>query len=612
MLAISPDGRQKIPVDQCWSRSRPPGGPRPDLRRLAEGGAIPSQLYTDQPYVIRLADGAWLCVLTTGHGLEGERGQHVVSLRSQDQGRTWSEPVALEPPTGPEASWAVPLATPSGRIFVFYVYNSQNLRQLPCGDGVTDRMDSHGDFVFRWSEDGGRSWSADRGVIPVREFTIDRQNTTHGKVRLFWNVGRPLISRGEVFVPLHKVAGFGTGWFTRSEGAFVASSDLLAAKNPLQATWETLPLGEEGLKTPAGGGEIAEEQNLVELQDGSFFCVYRSVDGHPVGAYSRDRARTWEPPAYLTFRQGRRLKHPRAACFVWRLAHGGYLLWFHHHGGAPLRENPECRVRAYDDRNPAWMARGEEVPGPRGHQLVWDEPEIVLYDDDPCVRTSYPDVWEDGGEIFISETQKQVARIHRVPALLCQALRDGPRAFPPARIREDRVAVLTGPEGWLPPLPGFLAASPALPHGGESQRTGFTLEWRHTAQVPPPPEPFFEAWSPTFGGVRARPEGTDAFRISFSDGRTEASWLSDPVVWGPGRHIIVVVDGGPRLILMYVDGILQDGGDRRQFGWGRFSPAFRGLPAGLPLHLNTRSLASLGFYRRALLSAEVAALARAD
>ena len=34
----------------------------------------------------------------------------------------------------------------------------------------------------------------------------------------------------------------------------------------------------------------------------------------------------------------------------------------------------------------------------------------------------------------------------------------------------------------------------------------------------------------------------------------------------------VIVDGGPKIIMFMVDGILCDGGDDRQFGWGRFRP----------------------------------------
>ncbi len=73
------------------------------------GWEILSECYCDQPYVVKLGDGSWLCVMTTGKGREGQQGQHVVSTRSLDRGRTWTPLVDVEPADGPEASWAVPL-----------------------------------------------------------------------------------------------------------------------------------------------------------------------------------------------------------------------------------------------------------------------------------------------------------------------------------------------------------------------------------------------------------------------------------------------------------------------------------------------------------------------
>ena len=67
-----------------------------DMRRTQTGSVIPSEGYCDQPYVIETNDGAWLCVMTTGTGHEGDPGQHPVTFRSHDQGVTWGEKVSLE------------------------------------------------------------------------------------------------------------------------------------------------------------------------------------------------------------------------------------------------------------------------------------------------------------------------------------------------------------------------------------------------------------------------------------------------------------------------------------------------------------------------------------
>lgn len=55
----------------------------------------------------------------------------------------------------------------------------------------------------------------------------------------------------------------------------------------------------------------------------------------------------------------------------------------------------------------------------------------------------------------------------------------------------------------------------------------------------------------------------------------ESSWDTDPGVLEAGatHHVTFIVDGGPKLITVVVDGVLCDGGDVRQFGWGRFHPS---------------------------------------
>ena len=66
-------------------------------------------------------------------------------------------------------------------------------------------------------------------------------------------------------------------------------------------------------------------------------------------------------------------------------------------------------------------------------------------------------------------------------------------------------------------------------------------------------------------------------RISLNDGRTVSTWECDPGLLEAGKEhfLSIIIDGGPKVILLVVDGILNDGGDYRQFGWGRFSPTLQ-------------------------------------
>jgi len=135
-----------------------------DWRNLENAiSEIPDEGYCDQPYSVVNNKGEWVVVMTTGAGVEGQPGQHVVSTISKDKGKSWSPLVDIEPANGPEASWVNPLIIPSGRIYVFYTYNSENRREVLNSSGVPiKRVDTFGKMMMKFSDDGGYSWSDKR------------------------------------------------------------------------------------------------------------------------------------------------------------------------------------------------------------------------------------------------------------------------------------------------------------------------------------------------------------------------------------------------------------------------------------------------------------------
>jgi hypothetical protein len=562
--------------------------PHPDPRHISQGRAIPTETYSDQPYLVQTDDGAWLCALTTGAGHEGQHGQHVVTMRSTDQGRTWSPPVAVEPADGPEASYAVLLKVPSGRLYCFYNHNTDNVREVIADDppfpgGKCSRVDSQGYFVFKFSDDHGRSWSAQRTPIPAREMDIDRRNPYGGKIRYFWNVGKPFVAEGAAYVSLHKVGGLGEGFFTRSEGVLLRSDNLLTEPDPERIRWETLPDGDYGLRTPPGGGPVAEEQSYSVLSDGSFYCVYRSVDGHPVEAYSRDGGHTWSTPQYKAYADGRVMKHPRAANFAWKCRNGKYLYWFHNHGG-----------HDYEDRNPVWLSGGVEADSPEGRVIRWSQPEIVLYDDDPFVRMSYPDLIEEDGKYFLTETQKDVARVHEVEASLLEGLWGQ---------LEDKVPALSGFEGGCGgereknrglPLPELLRRDTSrADYGTLDLRAGFTLELWVAFDGLEPHQVLLDTRNAQGAGVAMMTTKQGTVQIALHDGRTDCRWACDAGLLKAGepQHLVCLVDGGPKIISFVVNGQFCDGGEERQFGWGRYNPNLRTPPTSeVRLHPAVQSL----------------------
>ena len=590
-------------------------GPVPDARHIDNGHRIYSVTYADQPYIVGLDDGTWLCCATVGSGREGQQGQHVVTFRSQDRGRTWSEPVAVEPPDGPEASYAVMLKVPRGRVYIFYNHNTDNIRQVKADrpaypDGWCRRVDSLGYFVFKYSDDGGRSWSRDRHAIAVREFDIDRNNAYQGRIRFFWNVGKAFAHAGSGYVPLTKVGGFGEGFFTSNEGVLLRSDNILAETDPERIRWETLPEGDIGLRTPPGGGPVAGEQSYTVLSDGSLYCVYRSIDGHPVYTYSRDGGRSWDPPNYKRFADGRLMKHPRAANFAWRASNGKYLYWFHNHGGRFITEHPDRPTMAYRDRNPAWLCGGVERDSPDGKVIAWTQPEIALYHDDPYTRMSYPDFVEVSGKYYISETEKAIARIHEIEPELLAGLWN--QFDSTGRATSGTILELPSPGEGMPAD----TAMPRLPamrvrdgHRSRPSRAGFTVEvWFRLRRVRAD-QTLLSTRRDDGRGWALAVTDRGTIELSLDDARSENRWDCDPGMIQPGvlHHLCAIVDGGPHILSFVVDGQLADGGQHRQFGWGRLSPDFydaNGTPRLRIAPNLSGSIKKLAIYDRALRTSE--------
>lgn len=558
-----------------------------DWRDIRNGLLIPKEGYVDQPYVVRTRDGNWLCVLTTGSGVEGEPGQHICATISSDKGRTWTPLIDIEPSGGPEASWVMPLIVPSGRVYVFYTYNKDNLRQLENvnAPAMARRVDTLGAYAFKYSDDNGRTWSADRHYISLRNMRIDRGNVYQGKVQFFWGVGKPILdAKGRMFFGYAKVGKWGNpGTMVESQGCFIRSDNIASERDPAKIRFELLPDGDEGLRAPKG--PVSDEANLVSLSaDGSLYAKYRTIDGYNCHAYSRDGGHSWTAPAYATYSPNgtRRLKHPRAANFVRKFSNGKFLLWFHNHGGEAVHA---AKWEYYQNRNPAWICGGVE----RNGYIHWSEPEILLYDQDPKTRISYPDFIEDDGRFYVTETQKTIARVHEVDRALLDGVWNESRSL----TRQGLV---------------FETPARTLPNLGNS----FTIDFRLNLRELSPGQTVFAA-----GGVTISTTDRFTLQIELNDGVQKAAWDCDPgthagtLKVGAWQHIAVIVDAGPRIISWIVDGVFNDGGAVRDFGWGRF-PATLANPWQGAREANIApaifgECKALRIYDRALRTAEVVA-----
>ena len=493
----------------CFSLLFSAGALAQEWRNIRTGHEIPSQGYADQPYVVVRDDGAWICTLTTGAGQEGKPGQHVVATISHDEGKTWSPLIDIEPADGPEASWAVPFITPYGRIYAFYSFN---------GDRLPPRADMLGWYCYRYSDDGGETWSP-RYRLPLRVTAADRGNDWQGEHQIFWGICKPIVDRGDVLFTFTKLGKYmlelGEGWLYRSP-------NLLTERDPAKLVWELLPKGEHGIRHP-DFGSIQEEHNIVALDNSDLFCIYRTTLGHPAVSYSRDRGVTWSTPEIATYTPGGPpIKHPRACPRVWKVRDGHYLLWYHNHGG-----------QSYTERNPVWISGGVERDG----FLHWSQPEILFYDPDIDTRMSYPDfIMTEDGRYFFTETQKETARVHQADTALIEGL----WAQLEARDYPESSAVT---EGFTLLFDAVDSAAPGVMFdGGEA--------------------------------IQVTCEAERVVRLTLNDGSQTVTWDSDPLPADRPVPVGIIVDKAPGIILFVVEGRLCDGGETRQYGWGRIPSDF--------------------------------------
>ena len=114
------------------------------------------------------------------------------------------------------------------------------------------------------------------------------------------------------------------------------------------------------------------------------------------------------------------------------------------------------------------------------------------------------------------------------------------------------------------------------------------------------------------GGLAVVTAENGTLRIELDDGRAKAAWDCDPGLLQPGKlhHVAAIVDAGPGIISFLVDGRFCDGGDARDYGWGRYADALADVRGSGKLRLAPSlhgELKRLRIYRRYLRTSEAVA-----
>ena len=513
-----------------------------DFRDRRNGKPIYESGYIDQPYVVVLDSGEWLCVFTTGAGAEGTGGQHIVSTVSTDKGKTWSKPVRIEEPSAESASWAMPYKTQYGRIYVFYDYNGDKIHSMNFMDNI--REDMLGWYCFKFSDDKGKTWSK-RYRLPVRTTAVDRKNDWAGKVQIMWGIGKPInVGAQGMMFGFTKLGKYmledGEGWFMRCD-------NINAERDPEKLKWVNYPEGDHGLRNP-DFGPVQEEQNIVEMSNGTLYCMYRTVMGHPAESYSYDGGKTWTLPQIPNYYTGNPIKHPRACPRIFKTKGDRYLFWHHVNGGTD-----------FENRNPVWISGGIEVNG----KIVWSQPEILIYAPGLSKeRMSYPDLIEQDGRYWITETNKVQGLCHEVDPDFFSNLWG---QFQLATVATKGLVInQRGPE-----LINREFDLPAIEE--PSKGLGFTIDLVANITRLKEGEVICESRDKDGKGYWLEMGANYSVKFTMSDGVKSTSWSSDAGVikFFGTTEISLMVDYRAKIISYVINGIFNDGGKERIFGWGR-------------------------------------------
>lgn len=521
-----------------------------DWRLISNGLKIYEHGYCDQPYIVSTSDGTWVCTFTTSPGKEGDKIQYIVSTQSSDRGKTWSTPKEIETASsGIEASWAMPLITVYDRIYVFYTYNGDTIRNLP--DGSKMRADTHGWYCYRYSDDKGETWS-ERYRLPMRITDCDRKNNFSGEVQMFWGIGKPVLKGNNVWFSFTKL---GKHFLKEGEGWIYYSDNILTEKDVSKINWHLLPDGDIGIKSP-NLGSVQEEFNLqpLNIKDG-LYCVYRTTLGQPAHSYSYDNGHTWTAPKLINYASGLPLRNPRACPRLWKCKNGKYLLWHHNNGGKEVKH-----------RNPAWISGGIEKNG----KIYWSQPEIIIHGPDRSFETgrfSYPDLVEEDDKYWISTTQKTTATTHEVPAGFFEMLWK--------QFDESKITT----RGLIGSFDNFSQnQNIKLPEPIKMDNGGFALDfWIRFDEFKN--ALIFEGKDSKLNNLKVSLKNKGTLEFILCKGKEKFKLKSDINRFEKGKmhHVAILIDADAKICYMLIDGNICDGGGKEIFGFSWFNNELMGI-----------------------------------
>ena len=337
-----------------------------------------------------------LIALWTQNSVEGFGDNHLVVSKSPD-GIIWSEPrtvAGAKSSADRQASHGMQIVTDSGRVYLFYVRESENYDN--------NRQES-GKLFCVYSDDACGTFS-ESCEIRLPRSKYDNRDASKDKNIVFWQspirCGDGTFIVGATLYTSHTICPPRINWVNEAAHCCLIrfeninsdpepddvkvsilpeNDELIGVPNAVYPDMSTAEEQSEGILQLA---EQAEEPAVVTLPDGRLFMTMRTMTGYAYRAVSADGGKHFSAPAPLIVGDIHFAQQPLAPCPVYRADEETYLFFFHNNPGkrmgfdamdpAPWKSNLANYVR-----NPLYVCVGRYDPDSL-QPLRFSKPEKLL------------------------------------------------------------------------------------------------------------------------------------------------------------------------------------------------------------------------------------------